>query len=112
MGKGKPKKKKISKRGFHSGGNVQNKYTTANLFEPGRLSKYEAIQEFNKLSSQDKLNIRRAWESLEKQRKIILQDVSKEEREQYYFNSVLVDSHIVATEYNTDPVLVLMCIMK
>lgn len=110
MGKGKSKKKKVSKTWSLSRTEAQKWYGIANLFAHTQLSMYESIQEFNKLSLEDKLNIKNAFESLEKQRKIVFQGVDKEEINQYYCDSVFVDSHIIATDYNTDPIVVLMCI--
>ena len=107
---GKAKKKKILKTYLLSSSNAQNWYASANFFAYSQLSMHEAISEFNKLSPEDRLNIKKALESLDKQRMIVFQGLSKDEVDQYYYDAVFVDSHIVATDYNTDPVVVLMCI--
>ena len=105
----KRKKEKGTQTCFISRNKAENWYVAAKLLAHSLLSLEEAIREFNKLSSKDRLDIQNAWKTLNEQRRIILKDVDKEEGEQFYFDLVFVDAHILATNYNTDPVVAAMC---
>ena len=86
-------------------------FQSANLFAKSLLSRSEAIQEYNKLTPEQRRGIKTRIDDFDSLRSQALMDeLSKQEREHHYMMSVLVDSHIVATEFNTDPVVVLMCV--
>ena len=82
----KRKKKKATQTCFISRNKAENWYVFAKLLAHSLLSLEEAIREFNKLSSKDRLDIQNAWKTLNEQRRIILKDVDKEEGEQFYFD--------------------------
>ena len=106
----KRKKKKGTQTCFISRDKAEKWYGGANFLACSLLSMEEAIHGFNKLSSKDRFDIQNAWKTLDEQRRIILKDVDKEEGERSYFDLVFVDTHIIATNYNTDPVVAAMCV--
>ena len=86
-------------------------FLISNLFAKSLLSRSEAIQEYNKLSVSHKREIKSRISSFDATRgQILLDDLTQQEKDHHYMISVLVDSHIVATEFDTDPVAVLMCL--
>ena len=86
-------------------------YGPSNLFAQSLLSQEEAIQAFNHLSAPKRLSIQSEFMKLDSERgQVFGDDITKDEKEGYYPISVLVDAHIVATMFGTDPVVVLMCV--
>ena len=85
-------------------------YCIANLFAKSMLSQAEAIKGYNELSLQKRIAIQRAFKELDKSRNNTMEGAEQEEKEQHFSISVFVDAHIVATEFDTDPVVVLMCV--
>ena len=86
-------------------------YLISNLFAQSLLSSTEAIQEYNKLTVAQRKGIKKRISDFDSLRnRALVDEHSKEDLEHHYLISVLVDSHIVATEYDTDPIVVLMCV--
>lgn len=82
-------------------------FSISNIFAKSLISLEDALCEYNKISFENKLKIKETMTILDAQRRNNIRDTSEEQR---YENNVYVDLHILATEYNTDPVVVLMCI--
>ena len=106
----KDKRKNMPKNRFVSKNEVQKWYGIANLFAKSYLSMNEAVYTYNMLGSQNRKEIQISLKTLDEQRKRVLKNVGTEEANSRYCASVFVDSHIIATEYDTDPVVVLMCV--
>ena len=86
-------------------------YEIANMFAKGSVPLRDAIREYNRLSVAQKIEIRKEFKDFDILRGVGMDSsVSLTEKENHWIVSVMVDSHIVATEYDTYPVVVLMCI--
>lgn len=86
-------------------------YEIANIFAKSSVPLSDAIREYNRLSVSQKLGIKKEFEGFDILRGVGMDSsVPFTEKENHWIISVMVDSHIVATEYDTYPVVVLMCI--
>ena len=102
--------KRLGKVAIISKSTADSWFAVANIFAKSMLLRHEAIGEYNKLSPEIRNRIKARVNEFDEQRsKGIPFDATKEEKEEHYAMSVMVDSHIIAAEYNTDPVVVLMC---
>ena len=79
----------------------------SNLFAKSRITPMTALKQFNSLDSNQRINIKQAFEEYDKIRRI---KIPKGETDSAWELSVMVDAHIVATENNIDPLTVMMCI--
>lgn len=66
-----------------------------------------ALKQFNSLSAVQRACIKKTFEEYEQKRK---NKIPKGEMDSAWQISVMVDSHIIATEYNIDPLTVIMCL--
>lgn len=97
----KPKYKTITKN------DATNWIFTANLFAKSLIKPITAINEYNTLSPQERLKIKQLFSKYDdiRQKKIPSTEVKSS-----WEISVMVDSHIIATEYNINPLTAAMCI--
>ena len=63
--------------------------------------------QFNSLKANQRTNIKKAFEEYDQKRRI---KIPKGEIDSAWTISVMVDAHIIATEYNVDPLTVIMCL--
>ena len=75
--------------------------TVSNMFAKSR------IMQFNSLKANQRTNIKKAFEEYDQKRRI---KIPKGEIDSAWTISVMVDAHIIATEYNVDPLTVIMCL--
>ena len=66
--------------------------TVSNMFAKSRIMPMVALKQFNSLKANQRTNIK------------------KGEIDSAWTISVMVDAHIIATEYNVDPLTVIMCL--
>ena len=66
-----------------------------------------ALKQFNSLKANQRTNIKKAFEEYDQKRRI---KIPKGEIDSAWTISVMVDAHIIATEYNVDPLTVIMCL--
>ena len=86
-------------------------YEIANTFARSFISQSEAIHQFNQVTKDDRLKIRQAFSEYDSiRRKMLPIDQAEEEMKDAYYTSVLVDCHIIATEFSIDPVVATMCL--
>lgn len=102
----KTKAKLISKR------ECRKWITISNLFSKSLIPEKEALKQFNMLDAKSRNHIKQEFNVYDevRRRKIAEQESSKEEKESAFKISVMVDAHIIATEYGIDPLTVIMCI--
>lgn len=79
----------------------------SNLFAQSYIYPKEALRQFNKLSSKERIKISRSFSNCDEVRR---RNIPKGEDEETFLLSVLVDSHIIATEFNVDPLTAIMCV--
>lgn len=86
-------------------------YNAANIFAHSQISQPEAIHMFNNLAPSIRLGIAKGLLDYDAARKNAFpSDMSEDEKKIHHRTSVMVDSHILATDYSTDPVVILMCV--
>ena len=84
---------------------------TANMLAKSVIPVETALSEFNALPSHTRKSIRNAMKEYDDVRRSILAcDMSKEEITTAFTLSVFVDLHIIATEYETSPLVVALCV--
>ena len=76
--------------------------TVSNMFAKSRIMPMVALKQFNSLKANQRTNIKKAFERRIK--------IPKGEIDSAWTISVMVDAHIIATEYNVDPLTVIMCL--
>ena len=81
---------------------------TVNMIARSLLSNREALNGFNSISESNRIRIRDKCKKYDevRRKKIPERDVNKDT----WSISVMVDAHIIATEYGIDPLVVLMCV--
>lgn len=79
----------------------------ANLFAKSLISRNDALKEFNELSVADIFAIRNDIKKYDELRR---KKIPKGEEDTNWEMSVMVDSHIIATDYNINPLVVMMCV--
>lgn len=79
----------------------------SNLFAKSRIVPNEALKQFNSLSSVQRINIIKMFDEYDKIRRT---KIPKGEIDSAWEISVMVDAHIIATEYNIDPLTAVMCV--
>ena len=82
--------------------------TIANLFARSQFPFNQAIKQFNQLSSNERIEIKKKIEKYDEIRRMKIP--RGEQNEEIWFMNFLVDLHIVATEYDIDPLTVALCI--
>ena len=81
--------------------------TVSNMFAKSRIMPMVALKQFNSLKANQRTNIKKAFEEYDQKRRI---KIPKGEIDSAWTISVMVDAHIIATEYNVDPLTVIMCL--
>ena len=81
--------------------------TVSNMFAKSRIMPMVALKQFNSLEANQRTNIKKAFEEYDQKRRI---KIPKGEIDSAWTISVMVDAHIIATEYNVDPLTVIMCL--
>lgn len=79
----------------------------SNLFAKSLISPNEALKQFNMLSPSQRIEIRKLFAKYDDIRR---EKIPKGESDSAWEISVMVDAHIIATEYNIDPLTAIMCI--
>mgnify|MGYP004502943827 CR=1 FL=1 len=79
----------------------------ANMFAKSRINSIVALKQFNQLSAIQRTNIKKMVGEYDEKRRI---KIPKEDMEYAWDILVMVDAHIIATEYNIDPLTVMMCL--
>jgi len=79
----------------------------ANLFAKSLISKNVALKEYNSLSVTDIVSIQKEIKKYDDLRR---KKIPEGEMNTNWEISVMVDSHIIATEYNVNPLVVMMCV--
>ena len=73
--------------------------TVSNMFAKSRIMPMVALKQFNSLKANQRTNIKKAFEEYDQKRRI---KIPKGEIDSAWTISVMVDAHIIATEYNVD----------
>lgn len=83
-------------------------YGIANMFAKSLLSQKEAISQYNSLTPAQRSKIAQQFQSYDelRRKRITARDENAESR---WETSIMVDAHIIAAEYDIDPVTVIMC---
>jgi len=83
-------------------------YNIANLFAKSLLSQKEAISQYNSLTPAQRIEIAKQFRTYDelRRKRITASDGDTESR---WETSIMVDAHIIAAEYDIDPVTVIMC---
>lgn len=79
----------------------------SNLFAKSLISPNDALKQFNGLNAMQRIKIKQAFDECDKTRRI---KIPKGEADSSWELSVMVDAHIIATEFNVDPLAAVMCI--
>lgn len=94
--------KPISKKEFEKWIEVSN-VLAKSLIQP-----QNALEQFNGLSTKQRNSIKRLYEYYDRIRN---QKIPEEERNsENYYMDILVDTHIIATEFDIDPLTAVMCV--
>lgn len=105
------KKHKPGKIVFIPANETDKWFRSANVFAKSLISRSEAIRLFNNLSAETRIEICKELSEYDSIRKSAFpHDMTENEITDQYTTSVMVDAHILGTEYGTDPVVVLMCV--
>lgn len=72
----------------------------ANLFAKSRISPNNALKQFNNLNSTQRIKIKQLFEEYDKIRRI---KIPQGEVDFAWELSVMVDAHIIATDFDIDP---------
>ena len=78
----------------------------ANLFAKSMCSYNEVLKQFNGLSSQERIEIKRQFDMCDEVRKTKISTTDQEA----WILGIMVDAHIIATQYNIDPLTVVCCL--
>lgn len=80
----------------------------SNLFIDSLISSREALRQFNSLNAEQRISIRKRFSECDEIRN---KRIPEEDRDNgTYKLSVMVDAHIIAADYNIDPLTVVMCV--
>ncbi len=80
---------------------------TSNLLAKSLCSFEEVLRQYNRLKASDRLDIKRSFLKCDEIRRT---KMTNGESESDLEISIMVDAHILATEYNVDPLTVVLCI--
>lgn len=92
---------------FISQGDFLKWTAISNMFAKSRIKPMAALKQFNSLSAKQRIDIKKTSEEYDQKRRMI---IPKDENSLAWEISVMVDAHIIATEYDIDPLTVMMCI--
>lgn len=85
--------------------------TQANLFAQSTMSQREALQSFNQLTKDDRIQIKKEFSLFDDYRRAsIPKDLSDKEKEIAFIKMVFVDANIIATDHNTTTIAAIMCL--
>lgn len=85
-----------------------NKWITiSNMFAKSVCPIETVIKQYNTLTAKNKADIKNEFSKYDEIRR---KRIPKGETDDTYLDSVLVDTHIIATEYNIDPLTAIMCV--
>lgn len=90
---------------FLSKDNAEKWFAIANAFAKSLCPFSTALQQFNGLSAADRKRIKRLFEECDSIRR---KKIPEKEKEDAWVLTVMVDAHIIATEYNIDPLAVVL----
>ena len=79
----------------------------SNIFAKSMISPSDALKQFNKLNPTQRIKIKQSFDECDKTRRL---KSPKGEADSACELSVMVDAHIIATEFNIDPLVAVMCI--
>lgn len=77
-----------------------------NLFAKSMCERSEILRQFNALSAADRVNIKKRFDNCDAIRRT---KIPTTEQGQWVIG-IMVDAHIIATEYNVDPLTAVLCI--
>ena len=86
---------------------VKNWIQVSNIFSKSLISQAEALRQFNSLNADTRSTIKHTFALYDDLRK---KKISENEGDDAWSLSVMVDAHIVATEFDIDPLTVIMCV--
>ena len=83
-------------------------YGIANMFAKSLISQKEALSQYKRLTPVQRSKIVQQFQSYDelRRKRITARDENAESR---WETSIMVDAHIIAAEYDIDPVTVIMC---
>lgn len=79
----------------------------SNLLAKSMISPDIALKQFNRLNATQRIKIKQFFDKYDKIRRI---KIPKGEVDSAWELSVMVDAHIIATEFDIDPLTAIMCI--
>lgn len=79
----------------------------SNIFAKSRIMPIVALKQFNVLNATQRVNIKKTFDDYDQKRRM---RIPEGEIDAAWEISVMVDAHIIATEYNIDPLTVIMCL--
>ena len=100
--------KQIKRTKFLTPNDVLKWYGIANMFAKSLLSAKEAILQYNGLTSSQRRDIAQQFLAYDELRRKRITS-STENAKARWETSIMVDAHIIAAEYDIDPVTVIMC---
>ncbi len=78
----------------------------ANLFAQSMCSYNEVLKQFNNLSSQERIEIKRQLKICDEVRRTKISTTNQED----WIIGIMVDAHIIASQYDIDPLTVVGCL--
>lgn len=100
--------KKVKGIKFLTQNDASKWYSIANMFAKSLLSQKEAISQYNGLTPAQRSEIAQQFQNADELRRKRIR-ASDENATARWETSIMVDVHIIAAEYNIDPVTVVMC---
>lgn len=79
----------------------------SNLFAKSLLPAGDALKQFNLLDAKQRIAVKQAFDLHDNIRR---EKIPKGERDSAWELSVMVDAHIIATEYGIDPLTAFLCL--
>ena len=78
----------------------------SNLFAKSLCERSEILRQFNALSGADRVKIKKRFDDCDAIRRTKIPNTQQED----WIIGMMVDAHIIATEYNIDPLTAVICI--
>ena len=78
----------------------------SNVFAKSMLDRGEILRQFNALSGSDRIKIKKRFDDCDAIRRTKIPNSEQD----HWVLGIMVDAHIIATEYNIDPLTAMMCI--
>ena len=92
---------------FKSRAEVNKWINISNIFAKSMISADNALVQFNKLTPAQRLEIKNSFSKYDQIRR---RKIPKGEMDSAWALSVMVDAHIIATEFDVDPLTAVMCV--